>query len=118
MRACTYFSVCSVGRAGTGLCGRERLPANPGAAVHRHTLDRVNAINDSLRKKPLPPKLWHQEKSRRLTRRLPSKRYQGESRSRGGREKRVLDSHGHRQGSPGWRTEDPGSSDPHRPHEL
>jgi len=25
--------------------------ARPGAAVHRHTLDRVNAINDSLKKK-------------------------------------------------------------------
>ena len=43
--------VDSSGRAGTGPCGRERPPGRPGAAVHRHALDRVNAINDSLKKK-------------------------------------------------------------------
>ena len=36
-------------RAGTDPCGRERHLGIPGAAVHRHTLDRVNAINDSLK---------------------------------------------------------------------
>ena len=38
-------------RAGTGPCGRERPPGTPGAAVHRHILHRMNAINDSLKKK-------------------------------------------------------------------
>ena len=33
-----YVIVDSTGRAGTG---------SPGAAVHRHILDRMNAINDS-----------------------------------------------------------------------
>jgi len=42
--------VDSSGRAGTGPCGRERLSGQPGAAVHRHTLYRINAINDSLNK--------------------------------------------------------------------
>jgi len=40
-----------VGRAGTGPSGGERPTGTPGAAVHRHILDRVNAINDSLKKK-------------------------------------------------------------------
>jgi len=31
--------------------GGEKPPGQPGAAVYRHTLDRVNAINDSLKKK-------------------------------------------------------------------
>jgi len=35
-------------RAGTGPCGREMPPVNPGAAVHRHTLDRVNAIKKEI----------------------------------------------------------------------
>ena len=30
--------------------GGEKPPGQPGAAVYRHTLDRVNAINDSLKK--------------------------------------------------------------------
>jgi len=30
-------------------------PGQPGAAVYRHTLDRVNAINDSLKKKKKAP---------------------------------------------------------------
>ena len=38
------------GRAGTGPRGGEKPPGQPGAALHRHTLDRVNAINDSLKK--------------------------------------------------------------------
>ena len=45
------YPVDSSGRVpvGTGPCGREKPPGQPGAAVHRHTLDRVNAINDSLK---------------------------------------------------------------------
>jgi len=31
--------------------GRERPTGNPVAAVHRHILDRINAINDCLKKK-------------------------------------------------------------------
>jgi len=42
-------NVNSSGRAGTGPCGGERPPGTPGAAVHRHILDRMNAINDSLK---------------------------------------------------------------------
>jgi len=37
--------------AGTGPRERERPPGIPGAAVHRHILYRINAINDSLKKK-------------------------------------------------------------------
>ena len=40
-----------MGRAGTGPRGGERLTGRPEAAVHRHILDRMNAINDSLKKK-------------------------------------------------------------------
>jgi len=43
--------VNKAGRAETGPCGREKPPGHLGAAVYRHTLDRVNAINDSLKKK-------------------------------------------------------------------
>jgi len=46
--------VNSVERAETGPCGGEKPPGQPGAAVYRHTLDRVNAINDSLKKKKIP----------------------------------------------------------------
>jgi len=35
--------------AGTGPSRRERPPGMPGAAVHRHILHRMNAINDSLK---------------------------------------------------------------------
>ena len=45
-----YVNVDSTGRVGTDSCGGERPPGTPGAAVHRHILDRVNAINDSLNK--------------------------------------------------------------------
>ena len=38
------------GGAGTGPCGREKPPGLPGAAVHRHILHRMNAINDSFKK--------------------------------------------------------------------
>jgi len=41
----------SIGGAGTAPCWGERPPGMPGAAVHRHILDRMNAINDSLKKK-------------------------------------------------------------------
>ena len=52
---CIIHPVDSFGRAGTGPCGREKPPGQPGAAVHRHTLDRVNAINDSLKIKKKAP---------------------------------------------------------------
>jgi len=45
------------GGAGTGPCGRERLPGLSGAAVHRHILSRMNVINDSLKKKKKLPTL-------------------------------------------------------------
>jgi len=38
-----------MGRAGTGPRRRERAPwGNQGAAIHHHSLDRLNAINDLL----------------------------------------------------------------------
>ena len=39
-----------MGGAGTGPEEVERPPGQPGAAVHRHVLYRINAINDSLKK--------------------------------------------------------------------
>ena len=50
---CIYISIYRAGRAGTGPCGRERPPGIPRncspSYIHRRTLDRVNAINDSLK---------------------------------------------------------------------
>jgi len=44
-----------IGRGGQGLgrVGERGCLATPGAAVHHHTLVRVNAINDSLKKKKI-----------------------------------------------------------------
>jgi len=49
--------------AGTGPCGGERPPGMPGAAVHRHILYRMNAINDSLKKKKKAPPVSDSEHS-------------------------------------------------------
>jgi len=47
---CKYLSIDR--GAGTGSRSGERPPGKTlGAAVHRHSLDRLNAINDSLKKK-------------------------------------------------------------------
>jgi len=50
----------SIQWAGTGPCGREKPPGTPGAAVHRHILDRMNAINDSFKKKKHLDPNWRQ----------------------------------------------------------
>ena len=38
----SHVNIYCAGRAGTGPCGGERPPGNPGAAAHRHILDTPN----------------------------------------------------------------------------
>ena len=42
-----------MGRGGTGPGGGREAPRKPRAAVHRHSLGRLNAINDSSKKKTI-----------------------------------------------------------------